>query len=143
MPTYLFQNTAWVANLFLRIAVGSSMILVGIAEYRDFGTFYISALDGMGFLWIVGSVWAYILPACMIFGGGLLIGGRYSILTAWIGGMALASIPIGLILKTIMTGLGLEDILQYVYQSFIWLLLFSFAVQVPEVVEPVEEESNG
>lgn len=123
-----WKSTSFVSNLILRVSVGISMILIGIAEYRDFAPFVANVTDGLGFLSAFGTVWAYIMPALLVFGGGMLAIGRYSLITAWAGGVAIGLIPIGLLLKTIMTGSPLPDILTAVYPMLIWFIAFYLAV---------------
>ncbi len=132
-----WKSTSFVSNLILRVSVGISMILIGIAVYRDFAPFMANVTDGLGFLSVFGTVWSYIMPALLIFGGGMLAVGRYSLVTAWAGGVAIGLIPIGLLLKTIMTGSPLPDILIAIYPMLIWLIAFHLAVnQFPDDVPP-------
>ncbi len=128
MSPFNFKSTPLVSSMLLRIAVGLCLVLIGIAEYRDFAPFVANATDGLGPLQIVGTIWAYILPALLIFGGGMLAVGRYTFIAAWVGGIALGSIPVGLILKTVMTGLPLPEMLEEAYPSIVWLIAFYLAV---------------
>lgn len=123
-----YKSPSEISNLALRIAVGVPMLLIGIAEYRDFAPFVANVIDGLGALELVGTVWAYFLPALFIFGGGMLLVGRYQYITAWVGGAALASIPVGLLLKTLMTGIPLPDMIAACFPPLIWLLAFFFAL---------------
>ena len=112
------------------------MMFSGISEYRDFAPFVANMTDGLGFLSFLGTIWAYILPALLVFGGGLLAVGRYSSVVAWTGGVALASVPVGLLLKTVVTGLPLPDMLNTATPALVWLVIFYFALNpFPETIE--------
>ena len=118
------------------------MVLIGIAEYRDFAPFVANVTDGLGALSLLGTMWAYVLPALFIFGGAMLMVGRYPHVTAWIGGMAFASIPAGMLFKTLMTGIPLPDMLAAAFPSLVWMLAFTFAICAqPENTQSQEQES--
>ncbi len=127
-------------NFTLRFALGATMVCIGIAAYRDFAPFTALVTDGLGAISFLGTVWAFLLPALLIFGGVFLIVGRYLVLAAWTGGLALASVPFGLVLKTVMTGLPLPDMLTASYPAFVWLLAFVIALKTApdEPEEPKE-----
>ncbi|MBP9773961.1 MAG: hypothetical protein KBD00_05055 [Candidatus Peribacteraceae bacterium] len=126
-------STPWVINFIIRISLGACMIMVGIAMYREFQPFEASVVDGMGFLRIHGTIWAYAMPALLIVGGGLLMYGKGMFITAWVGGIALCSVPVGLLLKTILSGHPLPDILTALYPYFLWIILFWIGVNIPYV----------
>ena len=123
-----WTSTAAVSNLILRVSVGVTMALIGISEYRDFAPFVLSVTDGLGWMSFPGTVLAYILPALLIFGGGMLAIGRYSFITAWAGGIALGIIPVGLVLRTVMTGSPLPDMLTAAYPPVVWFIALFLAV---------------
>lgn len=134
-----WKSTAFVSNLLLRVSVGVSMTLVGAAQYRDFAPFVANVTDGLGALSILGTIWAYLLPALLVFGGAMLAIGRYSFITAWVGGIAIGSIPVGFLLKTVMTGLPLPDMLEATYPILIWLIAFTLALNpFPDQAAPEE-----
>lgn len=138
-----YKSASAVSNVVLRIAVGLPMVLIGIAEYRDFAPFVANVTDGLGALEVFGTIWAHFLPAMFIFGGGMLMVGRYQYVTAWIGGAAVGSIPAGLLLKTMMTGIPLPDMIAACFPPFIWLLAFYFALNPhPEMEAESAEEST-
>ena len=137
------RSASQVSNAILRVAIGLTMVMVGISAYRDLAPFLANITDSLGPLEIVGTVWGMLLPALLIFGGGLLAVGRYSFLAAWAGGVALASVPLGVVLKTIMTGLPLPSTLSASYPSIVWLIGFYLAVnRMPEMEENSNSESN-
>lgn len=135
-----YTYVPWIASFLLRLSLGLSMILVGIAAYRDFGPYSASVSDGLATLYALGAVWSYLLPACLILGGGLLIYGRATFVAAWTGGIALGSIPVGLLLKTLMSAIPLTDMLQALFPYLLWMLLFYHAVNMP--VLPVEKDDD-
>jgi hypothetical protein len=126
-----YKSVPFVSCTLLRISVGVCMVLIGIAAYRDFAPFVANVTDGLGPLSLFGYFWAFFLPALLVFGGGMLAVGRYSYIAAWVGGIALGSIPLGLILKTVMTGLPLPDMIKEAYPSIVWLVAFYLAVNMP------------
>ncbi len=132
-----YKSVPFVSCMLLRIAVGACLVLIGIAQYRDFAPFVANVTDGLGMLSFVGYAWAFLLPALLVFGGGMLAIGRYSYLAAWTGGIALGSIPVGLILKTVMTGLPLPDMLKEAYPSVVWLIAFYLAVNMQPDFEKI------
>ncbi len=123
-----WKSTSAVLGGILRVSVGGSLLLMGISEYRDFAPFVANVTDGLGWLATVGMIWAYLLPALMIFGGGLLAVGRYSCIAAWTGGLALGSIPLGLMLKTLMTGSPLPTIIDAATPALLWIVVFVMAM---------------
>ncbi len=136
-----WQSSSIVSNSILRVSIGISMVLIGISEYRDFAPFLANVTDGLGWMTFPATLWGYILPALLIFGGGMLAAGRYSFVAAWVGGVALGSIPVGLLLKTVMTGSPLPDTLMAAYPSVVWLVAFYLAMNAfPE--QETEESSE-
>ena len=125
-----FKSSSVALHLILRVSIGLSMLLAGIAEYRDFAPFVASVTDGLGWMTFAGTVVAYLLPALLIFGGGLLALGRYSFIAAWTGGIALGLVPVGLLLKTTMTGLPLPDMITAGVPALVWLIAFYFALNL-------------
>lgn len=133
-------HTPWVMTFILRLSVGASLMLGGIAAYRDFVPFLGSVMDSLAGLSTFGLVWAYVLPLLLIVAGVLLIDGRFLWLCAWIGGVALGSIPVGLLLKTAVGGAPLPITMGAAFPFLLWLLVFSFAVQIPPAALPDAEE---
>ena len=137
-----FLHPPWAINVLLRLSVGLSMVFAGISAYRDFTPFQINVTDGLAGLVLFGLLWAYVMPLLLIVGGGLLIYGRFPLLTAWIGGIALGCIPVGFLLKTVMSALPLPMMLTSAYPFVVWLLAFFFASQIPDVPEPVAHDEE-
>lgn len=137
-----WKSVSATSNLALRVPLGLSMILIGISAYRDFAPFTANVTDGLGWLSSFGYVWAFILPALFIFGGGLLAVGRYSYVAALTGGVALASVPVGLILKNIMSGAPLPEMLSASYPTIVWMVAFYLALNpLPEQDVAVAESA--
>lgn len=119
------------------------MVLIGISAYRDFAPFVANVTDGLGFVGAFGTVWAYLMPALLIFGGIFLAIGRYGYISVLTAGMALASVPIGLMLKNTITGLPLPDMMAAAYPSMVWIIAFYLAVnRMPEWEVPVTNEEE-
>jgi hypothetical protein len=119
------------------------MVLIGISAYRDFAPFVANVTDGLGFLSAFGTVWAYLLPALLIFGGIFLAVGRYGYISVLTAGVALASVPIGIMLKNTITGLPLPDMMAASYPSMVWIIAFYLALnRMPEMEASDAEEGR-
>jgi hypothetical protein len=135
-----WKSTSETSSLILRVSVGITMVLIGISAYRDFAPFVANVTDGLGFVAAFGTVWAYLLPALLIFGGIFLAIGRYGYISVLTAGVALASVPIGLMLKNTITGLPLPDMMAAAYPSMVWIIAFYLAVnRMPEWETPSTE----
>jgi hypothetical protein len=117
------------------------MVMIGASAYRDFAPFVANVTDGLGWASSFGYVWAFILPALLIFGGGMLAIGRYSYVAALTGGIAFGSVPLGLILKNIVTGVPLPDMMAASYPTIVWMMAFYLALNTwPETDQPQETQ---
>ena len=133
-----WKSTSQVSSLALRVPLGLTMVMIGISAYRDFAPFVANVTDGLGWASGIGYVYSFFLPALLIFGGGLLAIGRYSYIAGIVGGIALGSIPLGLLLKNILTGIPLPDMMAAGYPSIVWLVAFYLALnRWPDVSEEV------
>lgn len=135
-----WRSTSVTSSLILRVPVGITMVLIGISAYRDFAPFVANVTDGLGFISVFATIWAFILPALLVFGGGLLVIGRYGYIAALTGGVALASVPIGLLLKNTITGAALPDMMGAAYPSMVWIIAFYLALNRMPEMEAVAEE---
>ncbi len=136
-----WKSVSATSNLVLRVPLGLSMVMIGASAYRDFAPFVANVTDGLGWASSVGYVWAFFLPALMIFGGGMLAIGRYSYIAALTGGIALGSVPIGLIMKNIITGVPLPDMMGASYPTIVWMIAFYLALNPwPDTTSPETEE---
>lgn len=123
-----WKSVSITSNLVLRLPLGLAMVMIGASAYRDFAPFVANVTDGLGWAYSLGYVWAFILPALMIFGGGLLAVRRYSYVAALTGGVALGSVPVGLVLKNIITGVPLPDMMSASYPTIVWMIAFYLAL---------------
>lgn len=138
-----WKSTSETSSLVLRVSVGITMVLIGISAYRDFAPFVANVTDGLGFVSAFATVWAYLLPALLIFGGIFLSIGRYGYISVLTAGTALASVPIGLMLKNTITGLPLPDMMAAAYPSMVWIIAFYLAVnRMPEWETTVSESEE-
>jgi len=85
--------------------------------------------EGLGPLEPVGALWAFILPGLMIVGGALFVIGKFTDIAAWTAGLALASIPAGMLLKPVLSGVSLADMMPAAINAFIWLIVFFLVVK--------------
>ena len=117
--------------LCTRVSFGVSLLLVGLIHYMAFEGFKGMASDGMGVLEPLGTLWAYILPALMIVGGALLALGMFMEIAAWLIGVALGSIPLGMLLKPLLSAMdtNLTSAMPMVVNAFIWILVAFFVIQ--------------
>lgn len=134
-----WKSASETSNLVLRVPLGVSMVMIGASAYRDFAPFVANVTDGLGWASSFGYVWAFILPALLLFGGGMLAIGRYSYVAALTGGVALGSVPMGLILKNIVTGIPLPDMMSASYPTIVWMMAFYLALNTLPDSSPPEE----
>jgi len=118
-----------IASLLLRLGFGISLLLVGLIHYMTFEPFKGMTAEGLGALEPLGTLWAFILPALMIVGGALLAIGKYKDIGAWCAGIALGSIPVGMLLKPVLSGVALPDVMPAAINAFIWLIVYALVVQ--------------
>lgn len=118
-----------IAGFLVRISFGLSLLFVGLAHYMTLAGFKGMVADGLGPLEPLGVLWALIMPALMIFGGALLVIDMYKEFAAWSAGLALASIPAGMLAKPVLSGASLADMMPAALNAMIWLILFLFVVK--------------
>lgn len=118
------------------MTMGITMLLMGIAAFRNFAPFSALVVDDLGSLSFLGTIWAYLLPALLIFGGSMLAIGRYASVAAITGGIAFGSVPVGLMLKNTFGGAPLPDVAAAAYPAIIWLVAFYLASNPFPDIEP-------
>lgn len=117
------------AAMCMRISFGVSLLLVGLTHFMTIDAFKGMAMDGLGALEPLGALWAYIMPALMIVGGALIAIGMYLEIGAWAAGIALGSIPVGMLLKPVLSGASLADMMPAAINAFVWLLVYMFVIK--------------
>lgn len=117
-----------VARLFVRIGFGLALAFTGFTHYQD-ATYAESVGRGLGVLEPLGMVWGYVLPGLMIVGGLLLAFGIYMHVAAYLASIALISIPAGLMLKSAISGIPLDDTMPPAMNAFVWVLVLMVAVK--------------
>lgn len=119
-----------VAGLLIRISFGLALLFHGITLYKGgAANFAAMTASDLGPLSPLGQVWGYILPALMIVGGALFVVGLLPYYATWIAGVALGSIPAGVLLKPILGSLDQGLAMQMTINALIWLLVFAVAVR--------------
>lgn len=118
-----------VAKIVVRVGFGLSLALVGVAHYQDAAVFAEAVGRGLGPLESLGMMWGYVLPGLFIVGGVLLALGLYSSVGALLAGLGLVSIPAGLMLKSVLSGLSLNDTMPPAMNALVWLLVYLAAVR--------------
>ncbi len=112
------------------MSFGLSLLLVGVAHYQTIGNFSNMVAQGLGPLEPLGSIWAYVLPALMIVGGALYTVNRKTCIAGLASGVALGSIPVGMLLKAVLDeNVALGDMMGPAINAFIWLLVYAFVVK--------------
>jgi len=117
-----------VARLFVRIGLGLSLAFVGFTHYQN-PQFAESVGRGLGLLEPLGMVWGYVLPGLLIIGGLLLAFGIYTTIAAYCAAIALASIPAGLMLKSAISGISLDETMPPALNALIWILVLLAALK--------------
>lgn len=118
-----YSSSKKVARMIVRIGFGLSLAFVGFAHYQN-PSYAESVGRGLGVLEPLGMVWGYILPGLMIVGGLLLAFGIYLNIAAWLSGIALASIPAGLMLRSAITNIPLDQTMPPAMNAFVWIIVF-------------------
>jgi len=116
-----------IARLLVRVGFGLSLVFAGIGYYRE-PQFAESVARGLDVLEPVGMVWGYILPALFIIGGVLLTLGLFMNAATWIAGIALVSIPVGIMLRTVF-GISVNDMMLPSLAGWLWVVIFMYAVK--------------
>lgn len=111
------------------VSFGLSLLLVGVAHYMTLSDFMGMVSGGLGALTILGTIWAYVLPALMIVGGALFVVGMRADIAAWCTGVALGSIPVGMLLKSVLGGVALGEMMPFAINAFIWMIMYIFVVK--------------
>ena len=114
----------------LRVSFGLSLLFVGIAHYMTIEGFSGMTADGLGALSGLGMLWSYILPGLMIVGGALTAIGMYPVYAAWTSGVALGSIPAGMLAKSVLSGAALPDVMPMANNALIWLIVYVLVVKM-------------
>ena len=124
-----YKNPKAAMKLIVRVSFGLSLLLVGISHYMTFDMFLAMTTDGLGALTILGTVWAYVYPALLIVGGALFAIGMFTEVAAWTAGVALGSVPVGMLLKPVLGAVPLPDMMPAAINAFIWMLVYIFVVK--------------
>lgn len=113
----------------MRISFGLSLLFMGIIHYKTFPDFTSYVSTGLGPLTGLGTLWSYALPALMIVGGILFTVGLMPSVAAWTAGLALASIPAGMMLKSVLSATPVDAMMAAAVNAFVWLLVYYFALR--------------
>jgi len=118
-----------IASCIVRVSFGLSLLCVGLIHYMTFTAFKGMVSEDLAALSMLGTLWAYILPALMIVGGALFVIGMFMDVAAWAAGLALASIPAGMLLKSVLSGVSIATTMPAAVNAFIWLLVYLVVVK--------------
>lgn len=127
-----------IARTAVRIAFGLALALVGVAHYLDAANFAEAVGRGLEFtvggvevhiLEQLGFIWGYLLPGLMIVGGVFMAFGFLPPVGTLIAGVALLSIPVGLMLKSVLSGLSLNDTMPPAMNAIVWVLFYLAAAR--------------
>jgi hypothetical protein len=114
------------------VSLGLALIFTGISHYQGIAGFIGMVSGDLGFLGFLGTIWAYILPLLMIVGGVCLIWKKQMLVGAWCSGLALASIPAGMLLKPVLTNNpdALGQAMSFANNAFIWIIVLLLTVKM-------------
>lgn len=129
-PTWCPSSPKCIVALCLRVSFGLSLLFVGVAHYLTIGAFRDIVSDGLGAVSLLGALWAYILPGLMIVGGALLVADKRRDIASWATGLALGSIPAGMLLKSVIGGVSLADTMPAAINAFVWILVYGLVVKM-------------
>lgn len=115
-----------------RISLGLSLLFVGLVLYMNFTSSSAMMSEDLAFLSFLGSLWAYILPALMIIGGSLFALGMFRDVAVWAASIAIGSIPVGMLLKSVLSGLPLTATMPMTIDAFVWLIALVVVIKVSE-----------
>lgn len=113
------------SRMIARVSFGLALLFIGIAHYRDISGYVTMVSSNLGPIEMLGTIWGYILPALMIIGGALFTIGMFPAVAVWTAGIAIGSIPAGMMLKTALsTNASLGDSMAGAVTAFTWLIVF-------------------
>ncbi|MDD5041676.1 MAG: hypothetical protein PHX87_04705 [Candidatus Peribacteraceae bacterium] len=130
MQLKLPQCPLCIVGTVARISLGCSLLFVGLVHYMSFESFSGMVSEDLGALSLLGTLWAYVLPALMIIGGSLLVLNMFEEVALWAASIALGSIPAGLLLKSVVSGLPLSETMQPAINALIWLIALIIITKV-------------
>lgn len=125
------QNSATnraTAAAIARVSFGLALVCIGLIHYMQFRSFSLVVRDGLGPLDMLGVIWAFILPALYIIGGGLFALNIGTNIAIWLIGIGLGSIAPGMLLKSVLTSIDMTDMMAAANNSFIWMGIFLLIV---------------
>lgn len=124
-------HNKWIARQIVRVGFGLALIFTGISHYRGAADFAASVGNGLGPDWLVGigTVWGYVLPLLLIIGGISLTLNLLTNIGTWATGLALASIPAGLMLKSAVSGISLGDTMPPAMNAYVWIIVFLLVIK--------------
>lgn len=126
-----------VAKSITRVGFGIALALVGVAHYMDAGNFAFGVGSGLEFSisgveidWLARAawLWGWLMPGLMIVGGVFVAFGFMPQVGALLAGLALLSIPAGLMLKSVF-GLSLDATMPPAQNAIVWILFYLAAVK--------------
>jgi len=121
-----------VLGLISRLSFGVSLLCVGLVHYMTFTSFRAMVTEDLGYapIALLGTIWAYLLPALMIVGGVLFVLGMFTEIAVWTSGLAIGSIPAGMLLKSVLSGMPLSSTMPSAINAFTWLIVLIFVVKL-------------
>lgn len=128
------QYPVAIIGLIARVSFGISLLCVGLAYYMTFTSFRAMVTGDLSYAPVefLGTIWAYVLPALMIVGGALWVLGMFTEIAVWTSGLAIGSIPAGLLLKSVLSGIPLTNQAPEAVRAFTWLIVLIFVVKLSQ-----------
>lgn len=117
--------------MLLRITVGLSLAMIGLAHYLDFTAFTQMAEGGLGSLTVIGTIGAYVIPALEIVAGLWFAIDAKNMWAGKLVGLTFLLICVGLLLKPLFGSATLTDVMPMVQGTLVWALVAAVAVSMP------------
>ena len=129
MTSSLPSDPKSIAAFIVRITFGLSILFIGLSHSMEVASFSTFTASGLGALAPFGTIWGYLLPGLMIVGGGLFVLGMYENLAVWSAGVAFGSIIVGMLLKPLLGGVPLSEVMPATINAYIYLFAFLMATK--------------
>ncbi|PIP65619.1 hypothetical protein COU77_02355 [Candidatus Peregrinibacteria bacterium CG10_big_fil_rev_8_21_14_0_10_49_16] len=123
-PCKLPSDPKCVAAWVLRITFGLSALFIGLSHYMTIGSFSAFTASGLGPLSPLGTLWAYIYPGLLVIGGALFVLRMYVNVAVWAIGVAFGSVIVGMLLKPLLGGIPLSEVMPATINMYIYFFVF-------------------
>ena len=123
------KDSKGIASFVVRYAFGFALLLIGLKHLMTVDSFAGFVAADLGSLAPLGELWAYVYSIFLIGAGVLFIADMHRDVAAWMSGIALGSIVVGMLLKPLLGGVELGSVMPAVHNTWIWLLVYLMVVK--------------